>query len=269
MTKRKANILLIIFLIISVIEILIIEKIILLSPENFNISLLLYPFVALLTAYILKKFIDFEVSRNKEKVKIVYKNIDKQKISKQDKETQEDIGNKIKKLTEDFIKGLSEIENDKKFAEEVLKRFSKKFEIVQGIFYLLSERKDAATGKIIQGYITLQDYAFYSIKEEEKKAVDEEEIRFIIGETLPGQVAKNKKVLLLDVFPDNFVIVASGLGKGTPKYIAFIPIVKNDKTIAVIEVASFVEYTKNTEQIFTSIADKLADYTEKFVKYYE
>jgi len=62
---------------------------------------------------------------------------------------------------------------------------------------------------------------------------------FCEGETLPGQVALNKKYLYLNSIPDDYVSVFSGLGNATPRYLLFIPIIKNGLSQKIIEAAFF------------------------------
>lgn len=127
------------------------------------------------------------------------------------------------------------------FAEETLSRIAEIYPIVAGLFYLNKKGSDEFNPV---GY-----YAYYS---ETKPS------GFKLGETLPGQVAKNMKPLNISDIPENYIKVASGLGKSNPRHLYFLPIIVNEQTIAVIELASFKEFDKECETVFDLAAIELA-----------
>ncbi len=129
----------------------------------------------------------------------------------------------------------------KKFAEESLSLIAKVFPITSGIFYIRE--------KGTKEFIPEGDYAYFS----ENPAG-----RFILGETLPGQAAKNKRAINLSDIPEGYIKIASGLGQGSPKHLYFLPLINNDETIAVIELASFKEFDKETEKLFELGANELS-----------
>jgi len=90
--------------------------------------------------------------------------------------------------------------------------------------------------------------------------------KFKTGESLPGQVAKNKTILNISNIPENYINIFSGLGKSSPKYMLFIPILYNNKTIGVIELASFKSFNKNTEQIFTELSGIMGEKINMLLK---
>ena len=129
----------------------------------------------------------------------------------------------------------------KKFAEESLSLIAKAFPITEGIFYL----KETGTDE----FIPVGDYAFFS----EIPAA-----KFKLGVTLPGQVAKNKHAMNLSDIPEGYIKVASGLGQSSPLHLYFLPLINNDEAIAVIELASFKEFDKETEKLFELGANELS-----------
>jgi hypothetical protein len=129
----------------------------------------------------------------------------------------------------------------KNFAEETLSQIGRSCPIVEGIFFLRERESDE--------FIPIGDYAYFA---ENKPA------GFKLGETLPGQVAKNKKALNISDVPDNYVTIASGLGKGSPGHLYFLPLLDNEETIAVIEIASFKEFDKESETLFELVAIELS-----------
>jgi len=63
--------------------------------------------------------------------------------------------------------------------------------------------------------------------------------RFRMGEGLVGQCALDHKVLVLDDLPDDYLPIRSGLGEHRPQSVVIQPVVFDDETLGVIELASF------------------------------
>ncbi len=128
-----------------------------------------------------------------------------------------------------------------KFGETLLSNIAHKIEIVQGLVYL----KDPVTGI----FSFSSGYAYYS---------ESEPVSYKEGETLSGQVAKNKRVLNLYPVPDDYITILSGTGKGSPKHLMIIPIVTPDnETTGIIEVASFKAFGSEYEQLFELLGKKV------------
>ncbi|TWD96524.1 two-component system chemotaxis sensor kinase CheA [Neobacillus bataviensis] len=62
---------------------------------------------------------------------------------------------------------------------------------------------------------------------------------FHLGEGLVGQVAAEKKPMMLSEVPDNYVKIASGIGEAAPKHLMILPAEFEGEVLAVLEVASF------------------------------
>jgi hypothetical protein len=134
-----------------------------------------------------------------------------------------------------------------KLADKILSNFSKEFPIVTALIYFRAEKEGE--------FKAVGEYAYFS----EEKPKDFKE-----GETLPGQVAKNKILLNISNIPDNYIKVGSGLGKGSPKHLLFIPILHEEETIAILELASFKKFEKNTEDIFNHLSPVIAEALLKY-----
>ncbi len=128
------------------------------------------------------------------------------------------------------------------YCEDILKRISKELEIVQGVVYILNNST--------LNYSLIASYAFYSEKMPEP---------FCLGEGLAGQVAKSMEPLFISSIPDDYIMVYSGLGKSSDAQMLIQPIVFQDKTIAIIEIASF-------KQIETEILDMFKDYSRQIAE---
>jgi len=129
-----------------------------------------------------------------------------------------------------------------KYTEKVLQNIAKEMNIVQGLIYVLNESDKMFN---ISG-----QYAYYS--EEQPK-------NFLIGETLSGQAAKNKETLNLKELPEGYITVISGLGKSTPHNLIIAPIVHEDNSIGVLELASFKPFGKNEELLIGKICELISN----------
>ena len=127
--------------------------------------------------------------------------------------------------------------NIDQFTEKVLANIARVSELVQGVFYI----KNIETGK----FTAKGKYAYYS---------NQLPPPFFEGETMPGQVAKDKKLINISSIPPNYFTVVSGLGKSSPGNLLILPIIEKDETIAIIELATFVPYDKNYEKTFEKLA---------------
>ncbi len=198
-------------------------------------------------ALILRQLSLLEKDKSKEKIKIVYKDVKKKEKEDKDLDKEKE-AQRVKNITSYILDGIDNISTHEKFSEKLLSNFSKKFDIVQGIVYLKDKNKST--------FSTSSSFASYEDKTYKS---------FEIGEGITGQVAKNKKFLYIDNIPENYITILSGLGEGNPKYLAFLPIVSHDQTIAVIEFATFDALPEPTDKIFDVLSDKLTTHFEKYV----
>lgn len=163
----------------------------------------------------------------------------KQQIVDKDENEEEllDVENYIKKI---LPKVDSKLKLEK-YTEKILSNIAKEFDIVQGLFFVKDREKDIyhITGK----------YAYFG---------DEEPESFTLGETLSGQVAKNKVALNLKDIPDNYITILSGLGSSSPNHLIIIPIVVGDKAIAIIELASFKDFKRNFSDLFEGMSNQIS-----------
>lgn len=139
--------------------------------------------------------------------------------------------------------------NMQKFSEKILSNFAKEFDIVQGLFFIKEKKSNefSISGK----------YAYFGETEPEN---------FKTGETLSGQVAKNMKILYLSEIPENYVTILSGLGSSSPNQLIIIPVISNNETIAIIELASFKEFNKSTQKIVEAVSFKIGETLTNFNK---
>lgn len=132
---------------------------------------------------------------------------------------------------------VEKFEDQEKFLEKLLSNIAKTNDIVQSIAFVKNSETDM--------FEMITSYAYFS---------ESEPPTFAEGETLPGQVAKNKVVLNLTEVPDDYITVLSGLGKGSPKHLLIVPIInKDDTTVGVLEFASFTQFSAEKVKIFEQL----------------
>ena len=165
-------------------------------------------------------------------------NLEEEGSKKQKEETEEEID--IDPIEAKILPRNSDKLDLKEFCEKTLINLAKEFDIVQGLFYI--REKDS------NNFTICNKYAYYG---------EEEPIDFEIGKTLPGQTAKNQRVLNVPKIPENYVTILSGLGSSSPNSLLMVPVINENKTIGLIELASFKNYDKKTEKIFNELASRI------------
>jgi len=107
--------------------------------------------------------------------------------------------------------------------------------------------------------------AFFSVNSESKLVMtggyarSQEQIAllsFQFGEGLVGQCALNKRTMLLENIPDDYITIDSGLGKTKPKTIFLLPIVRESEVLAVLEFATLGIFSSQ-KQVFLSAIQEI------------
>ena len=70
-----------------------------------------------------------------------------------------------------------------------------------------------------------------------------EPIRYRLGQSLIGQVARSKRSIIVANLPEGYVKISSGLGEAPPANLAVLPILVEDQVLGVIELASFSSFS--------------------------
>jgi PAS domain S-box-containing protein len=81
---------------------------------------------------------------------------------------------------------------------------------------------------------------------------------FTLGDGMVGQVAVKKSLTVFDNVPKNYFQVKSSLGRQIPDSIAILPIVFNDKSIAVIELAKVGAFTPIQLKLLEEVSENIA-----------
>ena len=92
---------------------------------------------------------------------------------------------------------------------------------------------------------------------------------FAEGEGIIGQVALEKKPIILSQVPADYVHIQSGLGEAVPKLIYAYPIVFEEKVLAVMELSAFEsfdpKYEKLVEEVSLSLGIVLNSFMERLL----
>lgn len=162
------------------------------------------------------------------------------KAAAEDKE-QEEVLEELdaEKIAGQLIPETKDFKELNKYAEKLLSNFSNHFDFVQGVFFIHNTKENQ--------FEYCADYAY--IAENRPEAFKE-------GDTLSGQVAKNKKMVYISDIPDNYIKVVSGLGESSPNHLVIAPVIVKNKVIGVIEFASFKDYKENEIHLIEKLAEK-------------
>jgi HAMP domain-containing protein/signal transduction histidine kinase/CheY-like chemotaxis protein len=114
----------------------------------------------------------------------------------------------------------------------------------QGVFYMMDNAKDG------DSYLKL--LASYAYKE--RKNIDN---KFKLGEGLVGQCALEKEKILLTSVPTDYIKITSGLGEATPLNIIVMPVVFEGAVKAVIELASFEQFSATHQAFLDQLTESI------------
>ena len=81
---------------------------------------------------------------------------------------------------------------------------------------------------------------------------------FELGEGLIGQAALEKKIIVFNELPDNYLYIQSGLGMEQPGAIAVIPLTFQEKILGIIELGAVKTFTQAQIDFFNIIAENIA-----------
>ncbi|PLS09622.1 response regulator [Neobacillus cucumis] len=108
-----------------------------------------------------------------------------------------------------------------------------------GVFYIKE------CGNSDQRLVSRASYAFHSDSEISRS--------FHLGEGLVGQVAAEKKPIVISDIPDNYVKITSGVGEASPNYLYLLPAEFEGEVLAVLEVASFKPFNEVQQALLNEV----------------
>ena len=169
-------------------------------------------------------------------------------------------GNKSKSNTSSDFENSEENSIDLSFIQEAIKSTKNTNDKLSAILNTICKRLELGQGAIyepkeIDGIKSVQFQSGYAFS-----IAETETLSFEYGEGLVGQAAKEGQMLVIDKIPENYINIISGLGSASPQHLMIHPIMEGNKLIAVIEMASFSEFSKENinliKQSFDLVLDK-------------
>lgn len=122
-----------------------------------------------------------------------------------------------------------------------------KLQAVQAVIY----KSNKAVNELEMVYTYAEGFAYVN--------ADNVIPEYAFGEGLIGQVAKDKRVMFINDIPEGYLKASSGLGAAYPNHILVYPILKDGKTVCLLEISTFVKLEeKHLEDIKSYEAKLLA-----------
>jgi len=90
--------------------------------------------------------------------------------------------------------------------------------------------------------------------------------RYAPGEGVVGQVGLERKAIVLDQVPDDYVTIHSGVGEAKPRQIIALPLLLRDRLLGVLEFGSFAPFGKAEQALLDEITPLAALSLENIVR---
>ncbi|MEK5028750.1 CHASE3 domain-containing protein [Paenibacillus sp. FSL M7-1046] len=98
----------------------------------------------------------------------------------------------------------------------------------------------------------------YSYAGVEKKEFPFAEDSILPGEGLVGQCAVDKRIIIVEDLPENYISINSALGRTAPRFAVIAPIIFENRTVAVLEVASLTQWASYHHELLSKLLDMMA-----------
>ena len=148
----------------------------------------------------------------------------------------------IKTSMADISAELQQVTQFNELAQRFLSRLAPLIGLGQGVFYLYED--DMRHLRLLGGYAFVEDPQFHP--------------GFQLGEGLVGQCALERSPIHLRQPPEDYLRITSGLGEGPPRSILAVPVIRNERLLAVVELATFQEFTPAHRGLIDSLMPVLA-----------
>jgi HAMP domain-containing protein/signal transduction histidine kinase/CheY-like chemotaxis protein len=119
----------------------------------------------------------------------------------------------------------------------------------QGVFYLVQH---SAAGGTSEGDVKIKLLAGYAHRERANG-----DTKLQLGEDLVGQAVLEKRRILLNDIPGQYVTISSGLVEVPPANIIILPVVFEDQVKAVIELASFQRFNSTHQTFLNQLTESI------------
>lgn len=201
-------------------------------------------FITIAIGFLLSNVSSHDLKINLDGLNKELRSLSKEKNELEDKNKVLEETTKKALLLTDYTKIIQTTKTYKELSQGVMDKISNDLELVQAAFY------ETVIEDGIHKLSYESGYAFH-LPESQK-------LTFDFGDGLCGQVAVDKKIIVLEDIPDGYVEVISGLGQASPKHLALIPLLHDGNTIAVMELSSFNNFGETDIDFFNSLVELLA-----------
>ncbi len=137
---------------------------------------------------------------------------------------------------------LQEISRFTDLAQRFLSRLAPLINLGHGVFYIFEEEQKRLR--------LLGSYAY-----RERKNLDQ---HFALGQGLVGQCGLEMAPIIISEPPEDYVRIGSSLGEGVPRTIAVLPVIRNGRLLAVLELATFEIYGAKEQALLDGLMPILA-----------
>ncbi len=128
---------------------------------------------------------------------------------------------------------------------DTLRKFSDIFGQMIGAIYIREEIKDSE--------YRLNMVSAYALNHERK-------IQKIVqyGEGFVGATAIEQKPLFVEKVPENYLDISTGLGRAKPNLLVFVPLIYEQNTVGVLELATLKDLSEYEKQFIISVSENIA-----------
>src|ERR1700678_990129 len=114
-------------------------------------------------------------------------------------------------------------------AELIMEELAPLMGALHGTFFLTEQAGDESRLRLIAGYGLRAD--------------KDAPMQYRIGQSLIGQVAKSKRLIVVDEIPEGYIRITSGLGEAPPATLVVLALLFEGEVLGVVELASFSTFT--------------------------
>jgi len=166
---------------------------------------------------------------------------------KQEENRQQVKDEDIKKTAGSILSGINSVRSEAGLCNKLLTNLAREMGFVQGVMYTRNKKESV--------FHPCGEYALTDRKPEPFKD----------GETVAGQVVSGKSVTVIHDIPENYFTISSGLGSSAPTCLVLAPVIHNNETIAVLELAAFRKPDASVEKILEMILSEADPKINKFI----
>ncbi len=201
--------------------------------------------------------------------RVIRANQDKKILQQKIDEAQAQLNNKVRELEKQQkeLQHRDEMERDTRFLMEgisimsdiIAKKRRNLEDLATGYIAELVRYVDASAGDVY--IVDNSDEALPKLMATGEFAFStghERRYEIIAGEGYVGTCYKEKKTLVIDDLPDDYVVLRSGLGEISLHHLVLVPLLQDNLCVGVIEVASIKKLDNHKIQFIEKIAESLA-----------